>query len=198
MGICFAMHSLSDRNIEKVMASPALMWRLIAPDEPGMYLDEIGAGKKSFWARLFGGKQEDVDIPELEFIEGENVSDDLDKSWQGIHYCLNGTEYDAEPPMDFITMGGMTAGDVDVGYGPARLFDSRMVREIHERISGITGEQLHSRYDPEAMEKMDIYPNIWVSEGEEGFEYIEDYFENLKAFIADCVKHQLGMAVYFC
>jgi hypothetical protein len=32
--------------------------------------------------------------------------------------------------MDFITAGGNPAGDVDVGYGPARLIDSKTVKKI--------------------------------------------------------------------
>ena len=55
---------------------------------------------------------------------------DLDKAWQGIHYCLNQTEYEAEPPLNFITTGGVEAGKIDIGYGPARLFKSEEVHNI--------------------------------------------------------------------
>jgi hypothetical protein len=48
------------------------------------------------------------------------------------------------------------------------------------------------------MDKLDIYPNIWERDGEEGLEYITEYFEILKVFIADCARHNMGMAVYIC
>lgn len=200
MGMCLALHSVSDRNLEKILESPPLIWRLIAPDDPEIYLESANENKKGFLSSIFSKKNNESSqvIPDLEYIEGENVDDDLDKSWQGIHYCLNKTDYDAEPPMDFITVGGKTVGDVEVGYGPARLFDSKTVKEIDKRISNITTEQLRTNYNPSEMERLDIYPNIWERDGEEGFEYISEYFENLKSFVASCSKNNLGMAVYLC
>ncbi|MEN8170634.1 MAG: YfbM family protein [Pseudomonadota bacterium] len=201
MGMCIALHSVSDININKILESPPLIWRLIAADDPDIYLEAVRENtKKGFLSKWFAKSKinDAIDAPVLEFTEGENIDDDLDKSWQGIHYCLNKTEYDAEPPMDFITLGGETAGDIEVGYGPARLIDSSTVKEIEKIISNITTEQLYQNYNPSEMDKLDIYPNIWVRDGAEGFEYISEYFENLKTFIANCSKHNLGMAVYLC
>jgi hypothetical protein len=192
---------VSDKNIEKILESPPLIWRLIAPDDPEIYLESVKESKKGSFLSKFLGKKEPVEtleIPDLEFIEGENIDDDLDKSWQGIHFCLNKTDYDAEPPMDFITVGGKTVGDIEVGYGPARLLGSEMVKEIDKIISNITTEKLYKNYNISEMEKLDIYPNIWEVEGDEGFVYIAEYFESLKSFVANCSKHNLGMAVYLC
>ena len=198
MGMCLALHSVSDKNIEKILKSPALIWRLLAPDDPEIYIETVKENSAGFLAKLFAKKKsdEEISIPNLDFIEGENIDDDLDKSWHGIHYCLNKTEYDAEPPMDFIIDGGELAGNIEVGYGPARLIDSKTVKDINDRISNITAEQLRQNYNPEEMEKLDIYPNIWVRDDEEGFEYIADYFKSLKTFVANCSKHNLGMAIY--
>lgn len=199
--MCLALKSVSDENIKKILSSPPLIWRLLATDDPEIYLDTVRDGKSSnFFTRLLGNKKEEpkVEVPNLNFIEGENIEDDLDKSWQGIHYCLNKTEYDAEPPLDFITIGGESAGDVEVGYGPARLFESHLVKEIHAKIKDISRERLHDNYDPVEMDNLNIYPKIWVRDGEEGFEYIAEYFEFLKKFVDNCVKHNLGMAIYLC
>ncbi len=200
MGMCLALHSVSDANIEKILASPPLIWRLIAPDEPEMYLASVRTKAGGFFSRLLGKKppEEPLEVPILEFVEGENLEDDLDKSWQGIHYCLNKTDYDAEPPMDFITLGGETAGNIDVGYGPARLFSSVTVKEIDTELSKLSIESLRENYNPSEMENLDIYPNIWESEGDEAFEYVAEYFESLRSFVSNCSKHGLGMAVYLC
>lgn len=162
------------------------------------YIETVKENSGGLLAKLFGKKNPggEIPVPDLDFVEGENIDDDLDKSWHGIHYCLNKTEYEAEPPMDFIIDGGELAGNIEVGYGPARFIDSKTIKDIHERISKISVEQLRENYNPEEMEKLDIYPNIWVRENEEGFEYIADYFETLKSFIIHCSKHNLGMAVY--
>ena len=199
MGICLAVHSLSDSNIEKILESPPLIWRVIAPDEPEMYLTEINKNSKTgFLSKLFGKPEipRVVTAPDLNFIEGENIEDDVDKSWHGIHYCINQTEHDAEHPLDFITLGGDSAGDVDVGYGPARLFNSKHVKEIDLALSKITTKHLQENYDPSNMEKLDIYPSIW--QDEDGFEYISEYFETLKKFISNCSKNNMGMTLIFC
>lgn len=200
MGMCFALHSVSDANIKKILESPPLIWRLIAPDAPEVYLDCVNESKQGLFSGLLGKKsiKPDQPVPNLTFVEGENIDADLDKSWQGIHYCFNKTSYKAEPPMDFITLGGQTAGKVEVGYGPARLIDSNIVKAIHERLAKLTVEDLHNNYDPSAMDKLAIYPNIWLREGEEGFDYIAHYFAILQSFIAHCSQHHLGMVVYLC
>ncbi|UTW44658.1 YfbM family protein [bacterium SCSIO 12696] len=200
MGMCLALHSVSDKNIEKILNQPELIWQLIAPDDPEIYQDAIQQIQQpGFLARLFGKKPPaPVEPQQLNLAEGEGVEDDLDKSWHGIHFCLNKTDYDAQPPMDFITVGGLSAGDIDVGYGPARLFHHDTVKTIHQHLSEISTEGLQANYDPQKMDELDIYPNIWKRDSDEGFEYIADYFDNLKTFVEKCVKNKLGMAVYLC
>ena len=201
MGMCLGLHSVSDKNIERILASPPLIWRLLAADDPDIYLDEVKESMDvGFLSRIFSRKPDSGagDVPDLEFVDGENVDDDLDKSWHGIHYCLNKTDYDAEPPMDFIIVGGKIVGDVDMGYGPARLLTSKEVKEIGEIISNISSEQLRENYNPSEMTRLDIYPAVWEEDGEDGFEYISEYFDNLKKFVASCSRHNLGMAVYLC
>jgi hypothetical protein len=199
MSICLGLHTLSDSNMQRILEHPPLIWRLIAPDEPALFEDLVAqAARPGFFSRLLGKQEQPAtNLPsDLILAEGEEREIDLDKAWHGIHYCLNRTDYEAEPPMDFITTGGTAAGCVDVGYGPARLFDAARVKQIHDRISGITTAQLREHYEPGEMDKLKIYPEIWSRDGDEGFDYIADHFESLKAFIDDCVTHHLGMAVY--
>ena len=200
MGMCLVLHSVSDRNIEKILGQPELIWRLIASEDPDTYINAMKErNKPGFLARLFDkSSSPQIEVIDLNFIEGENIDDDLDKSWHGIHYCLNKTEYEAPKPMDFITLGGEEAGDVEVGYGPARLFNSETVTEIDSLIRAISTDQLRANYLPTEMSKLDIYPNTWERDDEEGFEYIAEYFECLKRFVAQCAKHKLGMAIYLC
>ena len=189
MGMCCALHSVSDQNITRLLENPSMVWRLIAPDDPDIYLESVNENKGGFLSKLFGKKVIDsVDVPDLEFIEGENVDTDLDKAWQGIHYCLNRTDYDATPPMNFLTVGGEPIGSIEVGYGPARVISSKMVAEIHETLNKVTSNDIAGNYNPVEMDKLDIYPNIWERDGNEGLEYITEYYAELKAFIAECKK----------
>ena len=202
MGMCLALHSVSDENINRILEQPALIWRLLDPDSPEAYTDAVAVKPQNgLIAKIFGKKEATPvadDIPNLNFVEGENAEDDLDKSWQGIHYCLNKTAWEAEPPMDFIVVGGTPAGDIDVGYGPARLFKSDVVQEIDSKLAKISVEDISANYNPEEMERLDIYPSIWSEEGDEALEYITSYFVNLKSFISNCVKNNLGMTIYIC
>ena len=34
MGMCLALHSVSDQNIQKILKYPVLIWKLLAPDVP--------------------------------------------------------------------------------------------------------------------------------------------------------------------
>jgi hypothetical protein len=200
MGMCLALHSVSDENIKNILEQPELIWRLIASNDPEIYTETIKEKNRvGFISKLFGKKEpENIEILNLDLVEGENIDCDLDKSWQGIHYCLNKTAYEAEPPMDFITVGGEVAGDIEVGYGPARLFSTQVVKTIHERLSNITEKDIAANYNPKEMDQLDIYPNIWERDGNEGLEYIAEYFSSLKTFIANCVSNEVGMAVYLC
>ena len=197
MGMCLALHAVSDQNIGRILSSPPLIWRLIAPEDPEIYLELTRRKGRGFFSRLFGkGENLSQEMPDLDFVDGEELADDLDKAWHGIHYCLNKTTYEAAPPMDFIVVGGTEVGDIEVGYGPARLFDSAAVEEINARISHITRDQLHRNYAPCEMTGQDIYPDIWEREGEEAFEYLVEYFDTLKTFVAHCNRNNLGMALY--
>lgn len=199
--MCLALHGVSDENIKKILDQPALIWRLIAPNDPNIYKETVKETKKvGILSKIFGIKKTatDVEIPNLKIIDGENVDTDLDKSWHGIHYCLNKTDYEADAPMDFITLGGETVGNIDMGYGPARLFNSEIVKDIHTRLSQISVADLAANYNPEEMDQLDIYPNIWSRDGDEGLEYITEYYEILRNFISNCVNNNIGMVVYIC
>ena len=201
MGMVCAYQAVSDDNLDRILAKPPLIWRLIAPDDPEIYVQTISeAAKSGFLQRAFKRTRTDeaVSVPDLNLVDGEQVDGDLDKSWHGIHFCLNGTAYEAPAPMDFITMGGQSVGDIDVGYGPARAFRANAVRELSSVLDPIGVDQLRRNYDPGKMAELDIYPDIWERDGEEGFEYIAEYYESLKQFIAHCVQHSLGMVLYIC
>ncbi len=198
MGMVLSLHSVSDENIKKILLQPEFIWRLVAPDDQDAYEKSVERKRKTgFMSWLFGSKEpQKITMPDMEFVEGESICEDLDKAWQGIHYCLNKTAFEAEPPLDFITVGGAVVGDIEIGIGPARVFNSQQVTAIHDRLSTISEQELATNYDPQDMDDLDIYPNIWTRDGNEGLEYIIEYFNILKKFIAHCKEHNLGIAVY--
>ena len=96
MSMILVLRTISEDTAEKVITDPPLIWRLLAPDDPEIYLNEVSKRRSaSFLSRLFGrkGNTTNVDIPTLDLDESEGVTQDLDKAWHGIHYLLTKTAW---------------------------------------------------------------------------------------------------------
>jgi hypothetical protein len=106
---------------------------------------------------------------------------DIDKAWHGIHYLLTGSGNPTRDVRSLAIFGGKEVGD-DLGYGPARLLSPAEVKEIARVLKDESVEKLSSRYDPKKMEKLQIYPEIWVRDGKEAFDYLAKYYRKLAAF----------------
>ena len=122
---------------------------------------------------------------------------DLDEAWHGIHFLLTGTAVEGQAPLDFLERGGREVGEVDLGYGPARCFDSAQVRAIAQALAPIGAEQLRARFDPDRMRMLEIYPDIW--DGQQGEKdplgYVLSYYAELKAFLARVAALSHGMVL---
>jgi hypothetical protein len=122
---------------------------------------------------------------------------DVDKAWHGIHFLLTGDAWDGEPPLDFIIGGGESIGDIDLGYGPARAFDSEAVRELARALAPITVEKLFERWDRGAIFEAELY-GVDPDDRAGGVEYLGGHFERLKAFVGAAARDGLGLIVYLC
>lgn len=109
--------------------------------------------------------------------ESENFLD-IDKSWHGIHFILTNNVWEGEPPARDVILGGEAVGE-DVGYGPARFLSVEEVKKVNSYLSGINSNYIKEKYNPEELEKNEIYPNGW---GDEDYDYLVGYFEDLKKF----------------
>ena len=201
MGMCFGLNTLSDENIKRVSEDPALIWRVLAPDDTEIYLEEKRTRSTGILSKIFGKKESKaIEIPNLEFKDGEGIETDLDKSWHGLHYLFTHSEWEGDPPLNFIICGGHAVGDIDVGYGPARTIGSEEVKIIDEALKKIDHEYLTSRFNPEDMMKKEIYPEIWDRDPEDDdtLEYCIEYFEVLKNFIAEAGENKMGLVIYLC
>lgn len=164
MGMCLALCTLSDANLEQVLADPPLIWKVLAPDDPEVYARCRKERSGGWLARLFGGRtKQDVPPAVLELAAGEVVDPDLDKAWHGIHFLLTGTAWGGTPRLNFILAGGHEVAGVEVGYGTARAFSAAEVRAIAEALAPLDVDALRTRFDPAAMMQLDIYPEIVVS-----------------------------------
>lgn len=137
----------------------------------------------------------DPDTIEEHLYSEEGNSIDLDKAWHGIHFMLTGSKSRGEKPLCFLLDGGEFVGDIDVGYGIARLLTPSEVREFESALNTISKAEFETRFDSEALTRKDIYPNIW-DEGDEALAYLSLYFDTLKSFIQSTCQNENGLLIW--
>lgn len=200
MGMICSLTTLSDNSIARILESPVLIWQVIAPDDPEMYTFALQQeSKPGFLARLFGKEvtRHSQDIPELQLEAGETYQIDLDKAWHGLHFLFTGSDLEGEPPLNFFMGGGKEVGDIDVGYGPARVFRSDQVQAIQAVLGKIEKDELIQKYQPDVMIQKDIYPAIWDRNPEDDnmLAYLLEYFGVLREFMNTSAARGMGMAI---
>ena len=185
MGMILVLTTLSDENLRRVLADPPLVWKVLAPDDSEPYDDARNEAGE-------GGSDDDVVLG-----DGEGEEDDLDKAWHGIHFLLTASAWEGQPPLHFLVAGGTPVGDIDVGYGPARVLTSAEVASVHRALSELPDDTLRARFDPAAFQQADIYPGIWDRDSKEHdlLLYLMDYLGTLRAFLERAVAARMGLVI---
>ena len=129
--------------------------------------------------------------------EAEGIATDLDKAWHGIHYLLTGTADAGETPWSFLISGGAHVGDIDVGYGPARVFTSVETQSIAEALARVGEDELRSRFNPDDMTSKEIYPEIWHRglPEDDPLGYLVEYYRLLRGFLQQAIDARVGIVV---
>lgn len=205
MGMVAAFASVSDANIQRMLADPPLVWLVLAPDDPEAYerarTRAADRSRPGLISRLFGAKAPPPASPQvLTLGDGEGDAGDIDKSWHGIHFLLTGKADDGNPPLDFLLAGGTEIGDEDVGYGPARAFTSTETKEISAALAALSDDELARRYAPDAMMKAEIYPEIWdrTPPKDDPLGYLMEYVKVVREMLATVTARGHGLLVYLC
>jgi len=148
---------------------------------------------------LFGGQ-----IPDAQVI-------DLDKACDGIVWLLSGMPPPPTPATSgsgfalkqslaplLSGAGGRKERSLEAPYGPASALTTQQVKELSDWLSSIEISELRARYDPEAMAKSRVYPQIWMAEGAAAFEdYLLPRFSELRKFIATAATAEQCVLVFF-
>lgn len=201
MSMILELHTVSDATLASVLADPPLVWKVVSPDDDGMYeaaRAEAGVAEAGFFQRLCGlparAKASAVDFP---LAPGEVEATDLDKAWHGIHFMLTGTAWEGVPPLNFLMQGGTMIGEVEVGYGPARGMTAAEVKAVAGELAGIDEAFMRARFDPAQMTQLDIYPGIWDRDPAEddSFGYCMEYFGELRTFVTRAAERGAGLII---
>lgn len=142
--------------------------------------DEVArdlVGRASPSRGLFRKRGREVTSGELfELMEGSDTVVDLDKAWHAIHWLLVGSADEASTPEGAVILGGTVVG----GDPPMRVLTAPEVRAIDELLQDRPVEVLAGRFDPEALRRDGVYPEIWDEEGVFD-EYVAPIYEDLRA-----------------
>jgi len=111
--------------------------------------------------------------------EPEN-SIDIDKAWHGIHFLLTGEAEGGPEPLSLAVIGGEEFGP-DLGYGPPSFLTPAEVKAIAEALKPLGRTELAARFDPQEMERKEIYPEvIWTRDGDDALDYVIENYEVLR------------------
>lgn len=186
MGICFVAYSISTRNLERVLADPPLVWRVIDPDDDASYLRQLAAGsKRSLLQRLFAKPSPAPVLSPLVFSEAERRILDIDKSWDGLRTCIRACAPDAP---DLIAGEG-TVGDFEIGYGPALYAGRESLAGFSAALDRIGEAMLLDKLRTENFK--DVYlSGTWKQNDADSMSYLLENFRELHAFARHCAVHE--------
>jgi hypothetical protein len=120
---------------------------------------------------------------------------DVDKTWHAIHFLLNGEPWTGNGVLANAVLGGTELGTEDVGYGPARTLTAEDVRAVAAELDAIPADELLERFDAEAMNDAEIYPQGW-SDYDEDREYIKSHYLLLVEFFRRAAEEGDGLVLY--
>jgi Domain of unknown function (DUF1877) len=120
---------------------------------------------------------------------------DLSRAWHAIHFALNGSRLGGDEPLNFLVSEGTPVGDVDVGFGPARVLTSTQVRQIAEALAGIEPDELGRRIDLRQLDEAAIYPGSWQRDGL-AVDHVVATYRDMRELICRLAQSGLGLVLY--
>ena len=126
----------------------------------------------------------------------DNMSLDIDKSWQAIHFLLCGDLDDGEPPLGYVVpLIDAQFFDSDFDFGSFYLFHSQ-IKKAFAKIKEIDKESFRRLYDFPLLLEESIYPLTPEESEEEFFQYLYQNFESIKGLLHRALETNSGLIFY--
>jgi hypothetical protein len=180
MSVTCVVYGASDEETDALVRSPESIHAFLRAATPVEHPGCVGA---------FLGRR-------LKVLPSTRPVFDIGKSWQAIHFVLNGTKKETELPQGFILSGGQNVGDEDVGYGPARVLPASVVSQIAAFLGAVTVDEFRSRIDPARMRPLHVYSSPSTNNPADA-EYLVSDFSALREFITARAREQQGIVIQY-
>jgi hypothetical protein len=151
--------------------------------------------------RLLGGYTPPMELPDAPkelARNGEKL--DLDKAWHALQWLLThpksmseGDEWQVPPPEGFLLGAGRPIVGSDHGYGDERAASPADVAAFDDLLKRTPWTKLETRFNAEALASAQVYPDNWDDPNEA--DYVQQYYNRLKDFIADTRAESLGVVI---
>jgi hypothetical protein len=136
---------------------------------------------------------------------------DVDKACDGLVWLLSRLPPSPSPQVEgagFVLQrslapllsgqGGREESALDAPYGPAHSLQAEQVAQLNAWLADVSLERLREEYDPRAMAKEHVYPQIWVQEGAAALEeYVLPHLERLRQFFRRAAEESQVVVVFF-
>jgi hypothetical protein len=119
----------------------------------------------------------------------------LNKAWHAIHFALTGSRLGGEEPLNFLVSEGTPVGEIDVGFGPARVLTSQQVRQLAAALALIEPAEVARRIDLGKFDQEVIYPGNWQRDGI-GVDYVLTNYRDMRNLIGRLAERGDGLVLY--
>ena len=134
----------------------------------------------------------------FEGLEGheEQLSFDVDKAWNALHFTLTGDAWETSGPLGEVVLGGEPFGE-DVGYRPPRWLSAEVVNRLADGLAALSPQQFASQIDVAALARNEVYPSIWDRDPdtEHLIEFVRGGFDTVRDGYAEAARIGSGFVI---
>lgn len=141
--------------------------------------------KSGWWVRLSGRSAAPAPVRSWD-EPSTNDCLDLDESWHVLHYIFSRDPWAGELPQATLLRGGRELGDIDVGYGPARIYAPQELREFSAFLATLTQHNFLDDVSASGLHDSDI-DGVCHNEDTADLEPLWDYIADLRGFLGEVI-----------
>jgi hypothetical protein len=129
---------------------------------------------------------------------------ELDKTWAGLLFILTGKGLDdrdaSKSPLGWVTLGNHSVGGDDNpipgSWMGIRYLLPDEVEQVSAALAQVSQETLVANYNPKIMDERNIYPMMWEQDGDDGLDWLLQYYPDVVSFYEQAASEGKMMIMY--